>query len=65
MAEVGDGAANLGPPQRVETGQWTYSLENLPYGWPTSEWPTDTPDTSDLADYENAIEPLLTLPAAR
>jgi hypothetical protein len=65
VAEVGDGAANLGPPQRVETGQWTYSLENLPYGWPTSEWPTDTPDTSGLADYENAIEPLLTLPAAR
>jgi hypothetical protein len=65
VAEVADGAANLGPPQPAKTGQWMYSLEDLPYGWPTSEWPTDTPDTSDLADYESAAEPLVTLPAAR
>jgi hypothetical protein len=65
MAEVEDAAANVGPPTPVETGQWTYTTEDPPYGWPTSEWPTDTPDTSELAAYESPVEPLLTLPAAR
>ncbi len=65
MAEAEDAAENLGPAAPAKTGQWTYSTEDPPYGWPTSEWPTDTPDTSKLADYESRVEPLVTLPAAR
>ena len=65
VVAVEDAAANAGPVRQVETGRWTYSVEDLPYGWPTSEWPTDLPDTSQLAAYEHRVEPLLTLSAAR
>jgi hypothetical protein len=60
-----DAARNAGPAKRAETGRWTYSMDDLPYGWPTSAWPTDTPDTSELAEYESNVEPLLSLAAAR
>lgn len=65
VEDAEDAATGVRPAEPAETGRWTYSLENLPSGWPTSEWPTDTPDTSDLADYQARVEPLLTLPAAR
>ena len=62
---VEDAAEKAGAAERVETGRWTYSMEDLPYGWPTAEWPTDTPDTSELAEYESHVEPLMTATAAR
>ena len=65
MAEVGGCGENVGPAAAAETGQWTYSTEDPPYGWPTSEWPTDTPDTSASGGLRERVEPLLTLPAAR
>src|SRR3712207_953066 len=43
VVPVEDAARIAGPAQQVETGRWTYSTDELPYGWPTSEWPTDTP----------------------
>jgi hypothetical protein len=65
VTEAEDAARNAGPSRPVETRQWVYSTEDYPYGWPTSDWPTDTPDTSDLAEYDGRVEPLVTLPAAR
>jgi hypothetical protein len=60
-----DAARKAGPAERAETGEWTYSMDDLPRGWPTSAWPTDTPDTSELAEYESHVEPLLSPTAAR
>jgi hypothetical protein len=52
------------PAQEVLTGRWTY-LGRPASGWPTSEWPTPTPDEGQLVDYAGAVEPLITLPTAR
>ena len=41
--------ASCEPPQPAETGLWTYSIEDPPRGWPTADWPTDTPDPPQLA----------------
>jgi hypothetical protein len=60
-----DTAAAAGPAEPVTVGRWTYETDDPPYGWPTAEWPTDLPDTTDLAEYEARIEPLVTLPSAR
>jgi hypothetical protein len=60
-----DAAQAAGPAEPVKVGRWTYANDNPPYGWPTAEWPTDVPDTADLAEYEARVEPLVTLPSAR
>jgi hypothetical protein len=65
VVAVDDAAAHAGPATQVKTGRWTYALDDLPYGWPTAEWPTELPDTSELAEYESRVEPLLTLTPAR
>ncbi len=57
-----DAATLLGPSVPVETGTWTYTPEALPYGWPTAEWPTDTPDAGQLHDYTASVEPIVPLP---
>jgi hypothetical protein len=44
VTPVEDSASRLRAPQRAETGLWTYSDEDPPHGWPTTDWPTDTPD---------------------
>ena len=65
MTPAEDAAAAAGPAEPVTVGTWTYATDNPPYGWPTAEWPTDLPDTTELAEYEARIEPLVTLPSAR
>ena len=56
----------LGPPAPVETGRGPTRSEDPPYGWPTADWPTDMPDTSELADYRAPGRAAAsTLPAAR
>ena len=57
-----DAAARLGPAEPVETAEWTYTPETLSYGWPTAEWPTDTPDPAQLADYTTSVEPIAPMP---
>ena len=64
VTAVDDAARKLGPPQRVETGLWTYSMEDPPVGWPTTEWPTDTPDPTQLSSYRPVVEPVRALPGA-
>lgn len=59
-----DAAARLGAPTTAETGRWTYATDDPPRGWPTAEWPTDTPDPEQLAAYEARVEPVLPLPAS-
>ena len=60
-----DAATNVAAAEPVETGRWTYEANDPPYGWPTGEWPTDLPDPAQLADYEQYVEPLVSLPTAR
>jgi hypothetical protein len=64
VTAVDDSARQLRPPQRVETGLWTYVIEDPPVGWPTTDWPTDTPDPTQLASYRPAVEPVRALPGA-
>ncbi|HWI02150.1 MAG TPA: hypothetical protein VNT27_17615 [Propionibacteriaceae bacterium] len=64
ITAVEDSARGLGSPQRVKTGLWTYSEEDPPQGWPTAEWPTDTPDPAQLSGYRMVIEPIHSLPGA-
>ena len=59
-----DAARNAGAPEPVTTGRWTYEVADPPYGWPTAEWPTDLPDSAQLAKYEHNIDPLVPLPSA-
>jgi len=63
VTAVTDAARQLGAPQSVETGLWTYVIEDPPIGWPTTDWPTDTPDPTQLAAYRPAVEPVRALPA--
>ena len=64
VTAVDDAARKLGPPKRVETGLWTYSVEDPPVGWPTADWPTDTPDPTQLASYRPVVETVRALPGA-
>jgi hypothetical protein len=59
-----DSARRLGPSQRVETGQWSYSENDPPRGWSTNEWPTDVPDPTQLSAYRPVVETLRTIPDA-
>ncbi len=51
-----DSARRLGSPRRVETGLWSYAMNDPPQGWPTAEWPTDTPDPAQLSAYRFVVE---------
>jgi hypothetical protein len=64
VTAVEDSARRLRPPERVETGLWSYSEDDPPQGWPTAEWPTDTPDPAQLAAYRSVVEPVRALPGA-
>ena len=64
VTAVDDPARQLGPSEPVETGLWTYSVEDPPIGWPTTDWPTDTPDPTQLAAYRPTVEPVRALPGA-
>jgi hypothetical protein len=64
VTALDDSAYRLRAPQSAETGLWTYSVEDPPRGWPTSDWPTDTPDPTQLSSYRPAVEPLRALPGA-
>jgi hypothetical protein len=35
-----------------------------PPGWPTADWPTDTPDPAQLVEYRSTVEHVVTLPGA-
>jgi hypothetical protein len=57
-----DSARRLRPPQQADTGLWIYSVEDPPQGWPTSDWPTDTPDPAQLAAFRSVVESVRALP---
>jgi hypothetical protein len=57
-------ARQLRAPQQAETGFWTYTMEDPPQGWATSDWPTDTPDPAQLVEYRSVVEPITGLPGA-
>lgn len=63
VVPVQDAAGNLAPAVPVEVGRWTYQTDDPPQGWPTAEWPTDTPDPAQLYDYASSVEPVVSLPA--
>ena len=60
-----DSAGRLRSPEPSKTGLWAYSVEDPPRGWPTADWPTDTPDPAQLGEYRSAVEPIVQLPATR
>lgn len=64
VTSVEDSARGLRDPEPAETGLWTYSVADPPRGWPTADWPTDTPDPTQLAAYRPAVEPVRALPGA-
>jgi hypothetical protein len=61
---IADSARGLGSPQPAETGLWTYSEDDPPVGWPTSEWPTDVPDPTQLSAYRPVVERVRVLPGS-
>ena len=65
VTPVEDAARNVAAPEPATTGRWTYDVADPPYGWPTSEWPTDLPDQVQMAEYERNVDTLTTLPSAR
>lgn len=65
VVPVEDAARNLAPPVPAEVGRWTYETDDPPPGWPTAEWPTDTPDPAQLDDYVSSVEPIVGLPTRR
>ena len=62
---VEDSARLLRDPEPAKIGLWTYSVEDPPHGWPTADWPTDTPDPAQLASYRSLAEPIVKLPGTR
>ncbi len=57
-----DAAARLGPATPRTTNTWYYSLDDPPMGWATADWPTDVPDSTQLADYRAGINRVVSLP---
>ena len=61
---LSDSARQVRAPHQAETGFWTYTMEDPPQGWATNDWPTDTPDPGQLAEYRSVVEPAHWLPGA-
>ena len=57
-----DGAARLGPAAPRVTSTWYYSLDDPPIGWATADWPTDVPDSTQLANYRTGVNAVVSLP---
>ena len=57
-----DSAARLGPATPRTTNTWYYSLDDPPMGWATADWPTDVPDSTQLAEYRTGIHRVVKLP---
>jgi len=57
-----DSAARLGPTTPRTTNTWYYSLNDPPMGWATADWPTDVPDSTQLAEYRTGIHRVVKLP---
>jgi hypothetical protein len=58
------GETRLGPPRAARVESWVYRREQPPAGWATSEWPTPTPDPSQLRDYASSVEEFAALPGS-
>jgi len=59
-----DAAAGTRPPVPHSTGTWTYNTDDPPAGWATQDWPTDVPDSDQLADYQAQVDRLVDRPRA-
>ena len=57
-----DSAAAVLPPTAVQTGRWSYLVEDPPRGWSTADWPTDLPDPAQLVEYRSIVERISGLP---
>jgi hypothetical protein len=64
VTAVEDSAHRLRPPEPARTGLWTYLVAAPPPGWPTTDWPTDTPDPAQLVEYRSTVERVVNLPGA-
>lgn len=64
VTPLADSARRLRPPEPAQTGLWTYSVADPPAGWPTADWPTDTPDPGQLIQYRATVEQVVGLPGA-
>ena len=57
-----DAAARLGPAAPRVTNTWYYSPDDPPMGWATADWPTDVPDSTQLANYRARLNAIVSLP---
>ena len=65
VTTIEDSARRLRDPEPARTGLWTYVAEEPLRGWPTADWPTDTPDPAQLPEYRSVVEPVRALPGTR
>jgi hypothetical protein len=62
VVRAADSAASLGRPTAAKLRTWTYAVESPPRGWSTWDWPTPTPDPSQLGLYNSFVEDIVQLP---
>ena len=62
LIHASDGAGKLGTPAAAKTGTWTYNVDSPPRGWGTWDWPTPTPEVSQLKLYNAFIEDIVKPP---
>jgi hypothetical protein len=62
VTRAADSAAKLGVPTAAPNRNWTYAVESPPKGWSTYDWPTPTPDVSQLKLYNSFVEDITRLP---
>ncbi len=54
-----DAATRVGPSEPRTTGTWHYALDRLPSGWTSQDWPTDTPEPTQLSRYVGESRPVV------
>jgi hypothetical protein len=62
ITRAADSAARLATPTAALNRTWTYSVESPPRGWSTYDWPTPTPELSQLKLYNSFVEDITRLP---
>lgn len=62
VVHASDGASRLGRPVAAKLRTWSYGVDSPPRGWSTWDWPTPTPEVSQLTLYNSFVEKIVTLP---
>jgi hypothetical protein len=63
ITAAADSAPRLGAPTSALNRTWTYNAESPPRGWITYDWPTPTPEPSQLKLYNSFVEDITRLPS--